>query len=369
MKRRPRRRAIADHMLDQLQRAGLVGLQRQAEAAPLRMLARHLAGQRLEHVQRQLQPVHFLGIDGQADVGTGRALAQGPDARHQLGQHPLALRLFIARMQRAELDRDAVVVLDQALRLGAARRWPRCRAGSWPGSAARRRRCARLRPACRRRTSGRPPPARRSALAALRAASASRMASLMSCPSTNWRPSNCTARSVAATTVRAPSWPSRPASCCAWGSSFLDMAMALCDKRASAPSASWSKSARPSWSAVSAMAVWRIGHPQQRLGQPHQGQPLGAGDRIFLQQPFHRPERRRRPAYRLHPGSGGGGRRRPIERAVQGLQLAGDDVGLGPVRKGQALGSGHGTRIRMSNAVIVARFLVNFTLNSAFLAE
>ena len=45
-----------------------------------------------------------------------------------------------------------------------------------------------------------------------------------------------------------------------------------------------------------------IGHAQQRLGQPHQGQAFGAGDRVFLQQAFHRPERRRMAAHGIHPG-------------------------------------------------------------------
>ena len=44
------------------------------------------------------------------DVGARGGLAQGPDPRHQFGQHTLALRILVARVQRAELDRDAVVL-------------------------------------------------------------------------------------------------------------------------------------------------------------------------------------------------------------------------------------------------------------------
>ena len=93
-----------------------------------------------------------------------------------------------------------------------------------------------------------------------RAAFASRNASPISCPRTNCRPSNCTARSVAATTVRAPSLPSRPSSVRPEpvegpGRNFFDIAMAVCERRDSAPSVALSKSARPNWSAVSAIAV------------------------------------------------------------------------------------------------------------------
>lgn len=81
------------------------------------------------------------------------------------------------------------------------------------------------------------------------------MASAMVCPSTNWRPSNCTARSVAATTVREPSLAMRPGGWSPSGRNFFDIAMAADDSRDSVESAVPSKSARPNWSAVSAMAV------------------------------------------------------------------------------------------------------------------
>ena len=81
------------------------------------------------------------------------------------------------------------------------------------------------------------------------------MASVMVWPSTNWRPSNCTARKVAATTERAPSLANMPLGASLSGRNFLLMAIAVLDKRASVLSPAASKSARPSWSAVSAMAV------------------------------------------------------------------------------------------------------------------
>jgi len=59
----------------------------------------------------------------------------------------------------------------------------------------------------------------------------------------------------------------------------------------------------------------RVGHPQQRFGQAHQRQALGAADRVFAQQRLHRPERRRLVAHRLHPGPGGVDHGRPVQTA------------------------------------------------------
>ena len=84
---------------------------------------------------------------------------------------------------------------------------------------------------------------------------ASSIASTIVCPSTNCRPSNCTARSVAATTDRAPSLARIPVGASPSGNNFLLIAMAVLDSRASALSPAASKSARPNWSAVSAIAV------------------------------------------------------------------------------------------------------------------
>ena len=53
---------------DDLQRARLVGLHRQAEALPARVLLGNAPGQRLEDVQRQLEPVAFLRVDRQIEI-------------------------------------------------------------------------------------------------------------------------------------------------------------------------------------------------------------------------------------------------------------------------------------------------------------
>ena len=47
-----------------------------------------------------------------------------------------------------------------------------------------------------------------------------------------------------------------------------------------------------------------IRHAQQGFGQTHQGETFGAGNRVFLEQAFHGPERRRVGAHLLHPRRG-----------------------------------------------------------------
>ena len=66
------------------------------------------AASSFEHVERQLEAITFLGVDGQVDVGSCGRLDQLPQARQQFGEDALALRVFVAREQRAELHRDAV---------------------------------------------------------------------------------------------------------------------------------------------------------------------------------------------------------------------------------------------------------------------
>ena len=83
---------------------------------------------------------------------------------------------------------------------------------------------------------------------------ASSIASRIVWPSTNCLPSNCTARSVAATTLRAPNLPNRPLPSLS-GKNFFDKPIALDARRAMVLSPLASKSALPSWSAVKAIAV------------------------------------------------------------------------------------------------------------------
>ena len=98
------------HVFDELDRAGLVGLQRQAQTGPLRTVLRHALRQRLEHPQGKLQPVHLFGVDGQVQVGSRGGFAQGPHARHQFAHDTIHLRVLKTRVQRAEFDGNAVVL-------------------------------------------------------------------------------------------------------------------------------------------------------------------------------------------------------------------------------------------------------------------
>ena len=98
----------ARNFVDDFERARLVSLHCQAETAPLRKLARDARRERVQHVEREFEAVAFFGVDRQVDVGPSGRLDQLPDARQQLGEHALALRVLIARKQRTELDRDAV---------------------------------------------------------------------------------------------------------------------------------------------------------------------------------------------------------------------------------------------------------------------
>ena len=85
-----------------------------------------------------------------------------------------------------------------------------------------------------------------------------------------------------------------------------------------------------------------IGHTQQRLGQPHQRQSFGTGNRVLAQQRFKRPERGRPVAHGLHPRPRSGHDTRPFQRRLDRGRKARQDVHFtaGGVRKPVALGCG-----------------------------
>ena len=101
----------ARHFVDQRQRACLVGLHRESEAAPLREVLRDARGQGIEHIEREFEAVALFGIDRQIHVGARGRLDQAPHARQQLRENTLALRILVAREEGAELDRDAIGLL------------------------------------------------------------------------------------------------------------------------------------------------------------------------------------------------------------------------------------------------------------------
>ena len=98
-----------DDVRNRIQRARLIGLNREAQALPMPVPGRAFR-QRFEHVERKLETLAFFGIDREIDAGTRRALAQHPCARHEFAQHARALRVFVTRIERRELDRNAVAL-------------------------------------------------------------------------------------------------------------------------------------------------------------------------------------------------------------------------------------------------------------------
>ena len=332
-------------VLHEFERAGLVGLQRQPEALPLRKSLRDLRRERVEHFQRQLQPVHLLGVDREADMGARGALAQAPHPRHQLGQDAFALGLFIARVQGTELDRDAVVELHGTVhaRAGAHRVDPVVVAGEVAqgvvvGAGAFAQHVVGELQAVRGAPDG-----VRLAQRFVHVLSQHELASQQLNGAQGCRDH-------------------------AAGSQFAQQTRLMLRIRQESLGHRDGGLRQPRQGAVGRTFEigspelvggerdrgLRVGHPQQRLGQAHQCEALGAGDRVFLEQALHRPERRRMPAHRQHPGPrcllddgpvqrrASGRERRLGDNAVQRLQEAAHDVGFGAVRQGQALGSGHG---------------------------
>src|SRR3546814_9757339 len=64
-------------------------------------------GRQREQLQREFQPLAFLGIDGQPDPGISGRHAERDQHGAELAQHALALGRLIARMQRREFHRKA----------------------------------------------------------------------------------------------------------------------------------------------------------------------------------------------------------------------------------------------------------------------
>ena len=93
--------AVADHGL----RALLIGLDRQAKTVPT--LERRVAERRRDHLQRQFQPVRFLGVDGEIQIKSHGAARKVDQPRHQFVHHPLPAHRLEARMQRGEFYGDA----------------------------------------------------------------------------------------------------------------------------------------------------------------------------------------------------------------------------------------------------------------------
>ncbi len=86
-------------------RAFLIGLNGDPDARPASQLGRHR--ERFEQIERGLQPIGFLGIDGDGDLVLAGQAQQLQRCRKKLGAHTAVLAQLVARMQRRQLDRDA----------------------------------------------------------------------------------------------------------------------------------------------------------------------------------------------------------------------------------------------------------------------
>src|SRR4029078_12581113 len=82
-----------------------VGLHDEADTVPPAELGGE--AERLEQVERDIEPIGFLGIDVEADIVALGPHGQCLEPRQQLGHDALELAASVARMQRRELDRDA----------------------------------------------------------------------------------------------------------------------------------------------------------------------------------------------------------------------------------------------------------------------
>ena len=127
MSLRPCARAASIDPVAQGRGALLIGLDRDPEAAPAIGEQLVVGEQRLEHVELQLEPVGFLGVDGEMNVGRARLERQlAHDRQDRRPRASSRMAEFEARVKRGQLDRNArrpaKPVLRFAARCGRARR-------------------------------------------------------------------------------------------------------------------------------------------------------------------------------------------------------------------------------------------------------
>ena len=301
-------------------------------------------GQRVQYVEREFEAVAFFGVDRQVDVRFGRRFDQRPDPRQQLGKHALALRVFVAREQRAELDRDAVgavgagrgapvrdrgdrvrVRRDVAPRIGLGARALAehvvAEAQPLQGLARRRGFAHRLldRAAEHELAAEQLDRAHGRGDDRLRTEAFQEAALGLVLGQELLRQRDRARRQVGEHLVRAAGPGARTARSVRLPGIEVGLAELIggqCNRG------------------------FGIGHAQQRFGQPHQREAFGAGDRVLLQQGFHGPEGRRIVAHRLHPGPRRRHRGAPVDLALRRSQQLSQHRELVAVRSWQASGSG-----------------------------
>ena len=105
---------MVDHRLGPF----LIGLHGEAESIPPG--ERRIGEHRIDHIERQFEPVRFLGVDGEMHVTGFCALREIAHQRHNLRHHARPAQRLIARMQRGELDGDSRLVRRRAFARGRA---------------------------------------------------------------------------------------------------------------------------------------------------------------------------------------------------------------------------------------------------------
>ena len=101
-----------DQPVDHQRAALAISLHHETQAIPARKVRRQR--QRFQQIERQFQPVGFLGIDVETDAISLGQRRQRHHARQQFGHHPIELRAGIARVQGRQFDRDARAVKNPA---------------------------------------------------------------------------------------------------------------------------------------------------------------------------------------------------------------------------------------------------------------
>ena len=107
-----------DDVVEHERAALLVGLHYEADAVPAGQ--RRVKAQRLQQVQRDLQPVGLLGVDVERNVVLAAEQGQLAHAGQQLGLNAIDLGTAVARVQGRELDGDAGALVDAAAARGLA---------------------------------------------------------------------------------------------------------------------------------------------------------------------------------------------------------------------------------------------------------
>ena len=108
------RRDVVDHRAGAL----LIGLDGEAETVPAgEGRLRHHSG---DDVERKLEPVGLLGVDGEVEVVFFGLAGELDHLWRELGEDALAIGRLVARMQGRELDRDSRAVRQPVVAGGAA---------------------------------------------------------------------------------------------------------------------------------------------------------------------------------------------------------------------------------------------------------